>query len=58
VNLEDAYMTFHEPDCSGIITSGEDGALTCAECGQTVGMVQSAVLAEIIAALAKKAEYG
>jgi hypothetical protein len=34
-----------------MITSNGDGQLTCAECGQTVGTVQPAVLEEIISVL-------
>jgi hypothetical protein len=46
--LEDVVRIFHEPHCEGIITSTPDGVLTCAECGQTVGMIQATVLDELL----------
>jgi hypothetical protein len=53
MKLQDVCLIFHEPDCPGMITSNSDGLLTCAECGQTVGMVQPAVLGEMIAVLSR-----
>jgi hypothetical protein len=47
--LQDVLMVFHESaDCPGIITSNEAGCLVCAECGQTVGVVDPRVLKGIV----------
>lgn len=56
MNLEDAALIFHEPDCSGVITSKPDGNLICAECGEVVGTVQPAVLAALVEVLSVPAK--
>ena len=54
MNIEDACLFFHDSeDCPGVITSDPSGTLMCAECARDVGQVDSVLLSQIIAMLAK-----
>ena len=51
MNLQDRVRIFHEPDCAGIIISQELDSgilLKCAECGNTAGAIEPAILSQIL----------
>ena len=54
MNLEDVVRIFHKSeDCPGMILSDDTGELRCAECGQSVGKVDSLVLRDLISLLSE-----